>query len=235
MKKPVKLEGCGQSFCISCIVNRQSHEKNARKEHVDFGSSSSSCRLCRDSNVNVENALLQQASNLAGKAAMDASLNAKEKTKLRRQALSHLDLLLSNTNGTNIQALFTKAGILVHLKEGIEALHLLEQIEQVLVFHSMHPANQALLDQPSAVSEDEMERCQEVCMDLISQQGCPDLCLTPATCFVNLPFLRAQAWQSLGDLRCAIPWYHIAITQANMLETVPGEPPIEMTQVYLYT
>ena len=161
MKKPVKLEGCGHSFCITRIVNWQRHGKKARKEHVDFGSSSS-CPLFCDSSVNVENALLQQASYLAGKAAMDASLNAKEKTKLRRQALSHLDLLLSNTNGTIIQALFTKAGILVHLKEGIEALHLLEQIEQVLVIHSMHPANQALLDQPSAVSEDEMERCQEV-------------------------------------------------------------------------
>lgn len=118
MIKPFVIRECRHQFCYACLK-------------AWFQGRKATCPLCRSETGTLEDAVLSKARLLATRANL-LKTDSTEGVNLRQQAKNILDDVLADTKAApNLQALVSKAEVLLHSRENQAALDLFDLIMQI--------------------------------------------------------------------------------------------------------
>jgi tetratricopeptide (TPR) repeat protein len=123
---PYILPRCGHSFCFGCLQKWQEHIKKSLSRSPKL-----TCPACRADMPDIEKAMNETAM-LYAERARGKSLSDDEKRKYHEMALAELKKVDESIDfESRVQALATKADVLMKLNRPADALKALEEMEQV--------------------------------------------------------------------------------------------------------
>ena len=212
MTDPIVLPNCKHAFCRQCLREWHAFEKFKKQ---------TTCPTCRSVLLNdqSEDNPIEKA-KIYGARAHKYSNNSEQKLRHCERALQELDKFLSR-NGSNIQALFTKAEILLLQSKPKDAL---EVLDTILEIDSQNRTKQQTiaryLDQAKVADRSgnalEVDRLMKLVEEIAGTRG--EHIGNILENLVDIFLLKADAFEQLGE------WFAAKEVYKDLLELPSGVP-----------